>query len=144
MLKHLNCEDCRHRLVVQEEDISNQNEAVKFTMNIDRGQLVIPSPKVIEIILHTYAVVSKLCLQHEGDFIRVKNHKNVATVVTLEALQNEEICLNHCCCPNDHEPNKVTKMIIWCVVNILLNNYCKERNASEKAPCSKQKESCRL
>lgn len=142
VLKHLNCEDCRHILVVQEEDISNQNEAVKFTMNIDRGQLMIPSPKVIGIILHTYVVVSKLCLQHEGDFIRVKNHKNVVTVVTLEALQNEEICLNDCC-SNDHEPNKVTKMIIWCVVNILLNNYCKERNVSEKAPCSK-KESCRF
>lgn len=138
VLKKLDCEDCRHSLVVEKEDFSNQNDAMKFTMNLDRGQLVIPSPKVIEIVLHTYVVVSKLCFEHEGHFLRVKNQKNFATAVTLNALENEEISLNDSC-SNDHEPNKITKMIIWCVVNILLNNYCKERNDSEKAPSSKKR-----
>lgn len=138
VLKKLNCENCRHNLTIEKGDISSQNEVVKFTINLDRGQLMIPSPKVTEIVLYTFAVVSKLCFEHEETFLQVNNQKHFATSITLNVLENEEICLNDCD-SNDHKAQKTTKMIIWSVVNILLNNYCKQRNDSEKARSSKKR-----
>lgn len=137
VLKKLDCEECTSNLTIDKES-SKDNPAVQFTMNLDRGQLIIPSSNVVNVVMYTYIVVSKLCFEHEDKFLKEKSQKHIATVVTSNILESEEICCN-VFCSKGHDATKIDKMVVWSTVNILLNNYCKERNSSEGISSKKRK-----
>ena len=135
ILKKLNCEDCRENMKIDKES-NKHSPPLQFTMNLDSRELAIFSPKVVNIVLYTFIVVSKLCYEYDEKFLKVQNHKQVATNVTTNVLVSEEICYDFC---SNHDAEKIVKMIVWATVNILLNNYCKERNRSGETCTKKRK-----
>lgn len=63
-------------------------------------------------------------------FLHIPNQKETVCKLTENALQKKNLSLPFC---EFHNQEKVIKMIISCVTNTLLKNYCKNKNDSLKS-----------
>lgn len=121
-------------------DAESETDMYSLTANLNRGGLKFPSACVVTI-MHTEVVVQKLLLPENATlFLDMANHRNVVHHLVTESLPDfEELHV----CENGHEPDVVVSLIVKCATNIILNNYCKDRNdraaAAAKADAKERK-----
>lgn len=94
--------------------------------SLNRGGLKFPRACVITVVMHTEVVLKKL-LQPENAtvFLQQENQRNVVRQLVIESLPEFEDLVT---CLNGHDQSLLISMIAKCSTNIMLNNYCKQRN----------------
>lgn len=127
VVKTLKCNYCQENLVADSCDAECDGDANSLIASLNRGGLKFPNACVVTVVMHTEVVVAKL-LQNEKNaacFLQTRNHRGIVQQLVKESLPAFEELLT---CANGHEPDLVINMLIKCATNVLLNNYCKERN----------------
>lgn len=106
---------------------------------MDRGGLMYPHPKVLNIILYTYLIVQKLISSDfEHFFLKVSNQRQLVYNLANSILSEKEIFITSGC-PSGHSAIVITKYIIMAATNTFLKNYCKEKNDARNSENKKRK-----
>ncbi|GBO36932.1 hypothetical protein AVEN_249053-1 [Araneus ventricosus] len=128
LLKKIKCIQCKFTLLIEKElDLNIHNEWIS---KLDRGGLKYPHPDVVCISQFTFAIVDKLfSSKYEEEFLKCKDHRCLVTAITLDVLDENDIYLGMEECEN-HNSMYLMKKIVWVIINILLNNFCKKQNDS--------------
>lgn len=108
--------------------------------SLNRGGLKFPRPCIITVVMHAEIVLKKL-LQPENVtmFFQQESQRNVFRQLIIESLPEFEDLVT---CVNGHDPSLLISMIAKCAANIMLSNYCKQRNdvaATAKADAKARK-----
>lgn len=130
--KKLSCSDCKTLLTCAEGDVDKLQNS--YTQGISRGSLLYPHETVVKLVRFTYLCVNKLC--SDDAFLKVMNHRQSAVDAVLNLADDENIVLLSC---NNHTTYQLTRMVVWCCVNTLLNNYVSSMNDKLGGKLSKGK-----
>lgn len=135
VIKKLKCQSCK-RLLTLDQKIELDSK-YDFIEKLDRGKLQCPKDEIINIILHNYIVIKKLCCNFEKLFNQVHNQKNVVMKLTKKVLP--EIFGDQEMCDEGHSIEKIVEMLISPCTNTFLNNYCKQKNDTLSFTCDLSK-----
>lgn len=131
--KRITCESCCALIKLSKGEFSENH----YFNSLQRGGLSLPSDNVCFIFTHMYAILcdvsNKITL--EKLFLQIRNQKDVLYRLTLISIKNDyyySFFLDNC--PECHTDRKVIlKNICSVFCNIMLNNYVKNKNNSNKS-----------
>lgn len=123
--KKFTCGYCEEFLITNNNRLPFENLDYSLIDVSDRGGLCYPTEDVVTICAYTYKTVEKL-LANEELFLSEINQKQFVRNVTFENMSDTDFFLGHNC--QKHDTFAIKKIIISCTTNILLNNYCKNKN----------------
>ncbi|XP_049805645.1 uncharacterized protein LOC126248581 [Schistocerca nitens] len=137
VIKKLKCESCLNEIVIEKE--LPINEHFSLIQRLDHGGLKYPSDTILNMIVYTYIVISKLLKEHERDFLACTNQRAIACAVALATLHENDFLLFDGVCCNGHSSQAIMKSVVWVGVNIFLNNYCKKVNGKKNSKNTQRK-----
>lgn len=94
--------------------------------NLDRGGLKCPTEFVVTVVMFNYMTVNSLYSDFE-QFCKTGNQRQVAVQLTQNKLKINEIYLDHEC-PNGHDSEYISKLLLNVSSNIMLKNLCAKEN----------------
>jgi hypothetical protein len=130
--KKLSCSECKTLLTCAEGNVDDLHNS--YIRGLSRGSLLYPHENVVKLVRFTYLCLNKLC--SKDAFLTAMNHRQSAVESVMNLVDDENIVLFSC---NDHSTYKLTRMVVFCSVNTLLNNYVFSKNAQLGAKLSKGK-----
>lgn len=132
--RYVKCSNCR-AILMQDRSLETSFEAegYNYMKIIDRGGLKIPTKIVITICAYAKKIFEIILESSEDAFKHCRNQRNVL----INLVERRIVYLNHQCanCGASSEP--IYRKCIFSMVNILLNNYCKNKNNAIR--CSKKR-----
>ncbi|XP_070377578.1 uncharacterized protein [Dermacentor albipictus] len=124
-LKKLACTACRANLV-EDEDIIIENAEIISSMN--RGGLKFPQPPVVNAVMTAEIVLDKLRSEkYAVRFHSLANQRQALFTLATNLIKDSDSFDK---CESGHSPHIVMHHILSAATNILLKNYCKNRNDS--------------
>lgn len=123
VFKMVKCNSCK-TLISGSDDA--QPETNTFFRGVDNGSLLYPNEMSRNIVLYNYVVVNKLV--RNSSLLRCPNHKKLMMHATLNILENAELLFNFDVCDEGHSVEEIEKMLVWCSLNALLNNFSNKSN----------------
>lgn len=122
-LKKLSCVACRENLVEDEDIVIENAEMVK---SMSRGGLKFPQPAVVNAVMTAEIVLDKLrTKEYATQFHALPNQRQALFTIASDLVKE---CYSFDECESGHSPQLVMSHILNAATNILLNNYCKDRN----------------
>lgn len=122
LLKKIKCEYCKFYLTSSEAAEIDSS----LISSMSRGGLCYPSQAVVQICSYAYVIVQKL-LKKEEEFLQQKCQRQILSALIFNAIKGlDDIFIGH----NNtcHTEEKLCKLLIKPLTNILLKNYIKKRN----------------
>lgn len=124
-LKKLACNACRANLV-EDEELTIENAEIIANMN--RGGLKFPQPPVVNAVMTTEIVLDKLRSEkHAAQFHSLPNQRQALFTLATNLIKDGDSFEE---CESGHSPHLVMHHILSAAANILLKNYCRNRNDS--------------
>lgn len=123
-----NCVFCKPNLINESVD---ESDCINSTIEkMDRGGLLYPHPKLVDIVVHIFIIVKKLISNDfEYLFLKVSNQRELVVNLANSVLQEKEIFVSgDGDCPNGHSKSVINKYICRSAANTFLKNYCKDKN----------------
>lgn len=124
-LRKVRCDTCKNIIVFSDELIVE--DSYDLIRNLNRGCLLFPKEQVVNLVSICYIIFNKILQDCEEEFLSLYAKRNF--------LCRYILCHNsvRCILPNfdgcaTHNGEKIIKIIVCCVVNTLLKNYCGKRN----------------
>lgn len=139
VLKQLKCSCCKD-IIVMDEYLNIDDKAYELIRDKSRGKLLHPQHHIVNVVVHNFLLVSKLCGDLEEIFLKARNQREVAFTLIMKAVSMFELLWEPEMCANGHTVENVCQKILWVSTNIFLNNYCKKKNAVSKQCTTKRKE----
>lgn len=122
--KKINCGYCEE-FIIDNNRLPSEKIDCSMIHDRDRGGLSYPTEDAVKICAYTLRTTEKL-FANEHLFLTEKNQKAVARMVTFENISESHIFMGHNC--SKHQTINLKNILISCATNILLNNYCKNKN----------------
>jgi hypothetical protein len=122
--KKLNCTLCKSRTNINKNVDFDENNLSEYVKCLDRGGLKYPSDFVLNICNITFKIFEKILEHKENEFIKIHNQKQIIMQISMELIGNSENFEEICPCSNSLE--RITKLCVISMTNILLNNYSKK------------------
>lgn len=132
ILKQSECVACKEMIVI-DESMCTADDAYKLIKDKNRGKLLYPQLFMINIVIHSYVVISKLCGVLESDFLKSENQRVLAHGIILKLTEDYELLWEPSVCSSGHTAGSICKKFVWISTNIFLNNYCKMKNDISKS-----------
>lgn len=122
------CTSCSSNLITENVTEAQENS---FIERMDRGGLIYPHPKVLNIVIHIFIIVQKLLsIEFEHMFLNIANQRHLVVNLALSILSEKEIFIAGC--SSGHSSTLITRFLIIAATNTFLKNYCKDRNDIKK------------
>lgn len=139
-IKHrLHCKLCCEFVESKNYDTCNI-----YFLDLNRGNLTIPSDTIILIGQHIYGIMQYLISnEYENAFLSVTHQQQLLLKLVAESLNRNNLTANilndTCICGHTHA--QIVLDILKCMANILLNNYrkCRTNHYLEKINTKKRK-----
>jgi hypothetical protein len=139
--RKLSCDLCRGELVC-DKTLQYDLSSVDFTYlsDLDRGGLRWPTDFLLEVVTQVFLVFRVIVSKdYEVQFLTCNNQKSVLQQLATERLIDCGTTVGECTCGTTM--HKLANMTMSYIINICLNNYCKQ--AADKNKVSKQSKSLR-
>ena len=123
--KKIKCKFCK-QLTTHASNEEFSHDYYSYIDSVSRGSLLRPSAITVNIIMYNYIILSKITKMKI--FLKAKNQRNIALVLTMKTLTENDARFETDVCDAGHSTEKVEKMLLWASTNSLLNNFCRKEN----------------
>lgn len=124
--KKLKCQVCVSRTSLDEKLEADVPDNCQYLKVLDRGGLKWPTDFTLSVCRSTYQMFEALIGNYNRDFVQCYNQREILVQLTLNVLE-KAFDLSECC-PCQTSVEKLLRMCIWPMTNILLNNFTKTYN----------------
>ena len=104
--KKIKCKFCK-QLTTHASDEEFSHDYYSYIDSVSRGSLLRPSAITVNIIMYNYIILSKITKIKM--FLRVKNLRNLALVLTTKTLTESDVRFETDVCGASHSTEKVGK-----------------------------------